>query len=104
MRTLLNSSRGKFLIPIDSFTQILNDAVRSALKPKSRELPKLLTPASIGIMPEIDPVQLSDLADELEAETYISMAKKKTLQWLSRCQRTFKPECFCTLMRFTCWK
>ncbi|MEI6321538.1 MAG: antitoxin [bacterium] len=63
-----------------SFKQILNDAVRSALKPKSRELPKLLPPVSMGIMPGIDPVRLTDLADELEAETYrsLSTAKQET--------------------------
>lgn len=56
-----------------SFKEILNLAVRKALKPKPTSLPKLLPPLRMGVMPGIDPSRISRLADDLEAEEYRSL-------------------------------
>jgi hypothetical protein len=53
-----------------SFKAVLNDAVRAALKPKSKQLPRLLPPVSMGVMAGVDPSRYTNLADELEAEAY----------------------------------
>lgn len=63
-----------------SFKAVLNDAVRAALKPKSKQLPRLLPPVSMGVMAGVDPTRYTHLADELEAEAYRRLAdsRKKT--------------------------
>jgi len=53
-----------------SFKEILNEAVRTALKPKPRQLPKLLPPVSMGVITGIDPARFTNLADELEVNAY----------------------------------
>lgn len=60
-----------------SFKDILNDAVRTALKPKSNQLPKLLPPASMGIMPGVDPARFTNLADELEVDAYRKLSSPR---------------------------
>lgn len=60
-----------------SFKEILNDAVRTALKPKLRQLPKLLPPVSMGVTTGVDPARLSNLADEMEVSAYCKLAKPK---------------------------
>jgi len=54
-----------------SFKQVLNDALREALRPKI-SMPELLPPRSMGLAPGVDPCRLSDLADDLEAEAYLA--------------------------------
>jgi hypothetical protein len=60
-----------------SFKKVLNEAVRSALRPPARELPKLLPPRPLGLAPGIDPRRLSGLADEMEAETFLKIARSR---------------------------
>ncbi len=57
-----------------SFKEILNDAVRTALKPKPPRLPTLLPPVSMGVMTGVDPARFTNLADELEVEAYRRLA------------------------------
>jgi hypothetical protein len=54
-----------------SFKQVLNDALREALRPKTA-MPDLLPPRSMGLAPGVDARRLSDLADDLEAEAYLA--------------------------------
>ena len=60
-----------------SFKVVLNNAVRTALKPKSPQLPKLLPPVSMGVMNGTDPMRLTNLADELEATAYRTLARTR---------------------------
>jgi hypothetical protein len=55
-----------------SFKEVLNQAVRSALKANSKRLPDFLPPVAMGVMPGVDPAGLAALADELEVESYLS--------------------------------
>ena len=57
-----------------SFKEILNNAVRTALRPKSRPFPELLPPVSMGTAPGVDPAGFAALADELEVEAYRRLA------------------------------
>lgn len=57
-----------------SFKEILNNAVRTALKSKPRQLPKLLPPVSMGVMTGVDPARLTNLADEMEVDAYRKLA------------------------------
>lgn len=57
-----------------SFKDVINEAVRTALKPRAGQLPKLLPPVSMGVMPGIDPASFNNLADELEADAYRRLA------------------------------
>jgi hypothetical protein len=59
-----------------SFKRVLNEALREALQPKAAK-PELLPPRSMGLVPGVDPRRLSDLADELEAETYLAAEAKR---------------------------
>ena len=58
-----------------SFKEVLNAAVRKALCPRPAKAPKLLPPRSLGLANGIDPRDLSDLADEMEAETHLKIAR-----------------------------
>lgn len=55
-----------------TFKAVLNDAVRAALRPPQKTLPTLIPPTPMGLRTGIDPRGLSELADELEAETYLA--------------------------------
>ncbi len=55
-----------------TFKAVLNDALRAALGPPQKTLPKLIPPTPMGLRTWIDPGGLSELADELEAETYLA--------------------------------
>jgi len=57
-----------------SFKEILNDAVRKALKPKAPHQPKLLPPVSMGTMHGVDPTRFTNLVDELDVEAYRNLA------------------------------
>lgn len=57
-----------------SFKEVLNEAVRSALKPSVKNIPKLLPARELGLRTGFDPRELSDVADELEAEAFLKMA------------------------------
>jgi hypothetical protein len=58
-----------------SFKQVLNAAVRTALRPHTAKAPKLLPPRSLGLANGIDPRDLGGLADEMEAEAYLKIAR-----------------------------
>jgi len=60
-----------------SFKEVLNDAVRRALKPKSPHLPNLLPPVPMGVMPGVDPARLPDLADDLEVDAYRALSSRQ---------------------------
>lgn len=60
-----------------SFKEILNDAVRRALKPSPPRLPSLLPPVPMGMMEGMDPTRFTNLADELEVESYRRLASPK---------------------------
>ncbi len=60
-----------------SFKEILNDAVRRALKPKAPQLPDLLPPVPMGVMEGVDPARFTTLADELEVEAYRRLASPR---------------------------
>ena len=54
-----------------SFSEVLNDVLRKALRPaKAEKPPRMLPPRSLGRPLCPDPLKLSDYADELEAEVY----------------------------------
>jgi hypothetical protein len=56
-----------------SFKVVLNDAVRQSLGPKkSTNKPVLLPAHSLKLRPGVDPLRLSQLADELEVEAFLS--------------------------------
>lgn len=59
-----------------TFKEVLNSAVRTALRPVPRNRPKLLPPRSMGLRTGIDPRDLAGLADDLEAEGYLRTAAK----------------------------
>jgi hypothetical protein len=54
-----------------SFKKVLNEALRTALKP-STPVVNLLPPRAMGLQPGIDPYRLSELADELETESWLA--------------------------------
>jgi len=60
-----------------SFKEVLNTAVRTALRPARRSRPKLLPPRPMGLRTGIDPRDLAGLADELEAEIYLRAATRR---------------------------
>jgi hypothetical protein len=60
-----------------SFKAVLNSAVRTALRPAPRSRPKLLPPRAMGLRTGIDPRELAGLADDLEAESYLSIAARR---------------------------
>jgi len=60
-----------------SFKEVLNTAVRRALRPAPRPRPKLLPPRPMGMRAGIDPRDLSALADELETESYLRTAARR---------------------------
>ena len=62
-----------------SFKRVINDALRTALKPSS-EKPALLPPLSMGLLPGIDPRRLDELADELEVEALLVAEEKRAYQ------------------------
>ena len=57
-----------------SFKEVVNEAIRSALRPPPRRSPKLLPPQSMGLRTGID---LRSLADDLEAEAYLSISPSR---------------------------
>jgi hypothetical protein len=60
-----------------SFKEVLNAAVRSALRPPVARAPKLLPPRPMGLAKGIDPRDLGGLADEMEAEVYLKIASRR---------------------------
>jgi hypothetical protein len=60
-----------------SFKEVLNAAVRDSLRPAPRRLPKLLPPRSMGLRTGIDPRDLAGMADELEADAYLSTTARR---------------------------
>lgn len=60
-----------------SFKRVLNDALRESLQPKT-STPKLLPPRPMGLAPGVDPRRLSDLADDLEAESFLAAESKRS--------------------------
>ena len=60
-----------------SFKEVLNSAVRKALRPAPRSRPKLLPPRPMGLRTGIDPRELTGLADDLEAESYLRTAGQR---------------------------
>lgn len=60
-----------------SFKEVLNTAVRRALRPAPRTRPKLLPPRAMGLRAGIDPRDLAALADELETESYLRTAARR---------------------------
>jgi hypothetical protein len=60
-----------------SFKEVLNSAVRSALRPTPRARPKLLPPRAMGLRTGLDPRDLAGLADDLEAESYLRTAARR---------------------------
>jgi len=59
-----------------SFKQVVNEALREALKPAGQKDPKLLAPRSMGLAPGVDPRRLSELADDLEIEGHLAAEKQ----------------------------
>ena len=57
-----------------SFKEVVNEAIRSALRPPPRLSPKLLPPQPMGLRTGID---LRSLADDLEAEAYLSISPSR---------------------------
>ncbi|MCK9587849.1 MAG: hypothetical protein M0Q93_00635 [Terrimicrobiaceae bacterium] len=60
-----------------SFKEVLNAAVRKALCPRPAKAPRILPPRPLGLATGIDPRGLSGLADELEAEAYLKIARRR---------------------------
>ena len=60
-----------------SFKSVLNEALRSALRPRATKLPELLRPRPLGLAKGIDPCGLSGIADEMEAETFLAIEGSK---------------------------
>lgn len=61
-----------------SFKQVLNEALREALRPDRVRNPELLAPRSMGLAPGVDPKRLSELADDLEAEAFIAAENSRS--------------------------
>ncbi len=61
----------------NSFKEVLNNAVRTALRPARRSRPKLLPPRAMGLRTGIDPRELAGLADDLETESYLRTATRR---------------------------
>ncbi len=59
-----------------SFKEVVNEAIRSALRPPTRRSPKLIPPQPMSLRTGIDPRSLSALADDLEAEAYLSISSR----------------------------
>lgn len=57
-----------------SFKGVVNEAIRLALCPPPRRSPKLIPPQPMGLRTGIDPRSISALADDLEAEAYVSIS------------------------------
>ena len=55
-----------------SLKVVLNDAVRRALRTRPAELPAPLPPVSMGLRAGLDPRNLNQTADELEAEAFLA--------------------------------
>lgn len=72
-----NILRGESHRTRTSFKQVLNAAVRTALRPHTEKAPKLLPPRSLGLANGIDPRDLGGLADEMEAEAYLEIARRR---------------------------
>ena len=60
-----------------SFKEVVNEAIRSALRPPPRRSPKLIPPQPMGLRTGIDPRSLSALADDLEAEAYLCISPSR---------------------------
>ncbi|MBU3664752.1 MAG: antitoxin [Chthoniobacterales bacterium] len=60
-----------------TFKEVLNSAVRTALRPAPRKRPKLLPPRAMGLRTGVDPRDLAGLADDLEAESYLRTSAKR---------------------------
>jgi hypothetical protein len=59
-----------------SFKEVVNEAIRTALRPVSRKSPKLIPPQPMGLRTGIDPRSLSSLADDLEVEAYLNVSSR----------------------------
>ena len=60
-----------------SFKKVLNDAVRQSLGRKKSPPAKALLPAvSMGLRVGIDPQRLNQVADDLEAEAFLSATRR----------------------------
>jgi hypothetical protein len=57
-----------------SFKEVVNEAIRTALRPASRKTPTLIPPQPMGLRTGIDPRSLSSLAEDLEAEAYLEVS------------------------------
>lgn len=60
-----------------SFKEVLNAAVRTALCPRPVKPPRLLPPRSLGLANGIDPRGLGGLADEMEEEAHLEIARRR---------------------------
>lgn len=60
-----------------SFKEVLNAAVRKALSPPVEQLPALLPPRRLGMTAGIDPRSLSGLADDMEADAFLKITRRK---------------------------
>lgn len=56
-----------------SFKSVLNDALRTALRPQPTKMPKLLPARPMGLAKGIDPHGLGALADEMEADSFLKI-------------------------------
>jgi len=60
-----------------SFKEVLNEALRSSLRPKGERPPALLPPRPMGLRRGIDPRRLSELADEGEADHHLALGARR---------------------------
>lgn len=60
-----------------TFKQVVNEALRTSLRPGKADEPELLPPQAMGRAPGVDPRGLSELADELEVEAYLAAEKRR---------------------------
>lgn len=58
-----------------SFKQVVNEALRSALKPAG-EKPELHSPRPMGGATGIDPRRLQEFADEMEADACVEIQRR----------------------------
>lgn len=59
-----------------SFKQVLNDALRRALKPDG-EKPVLKSPRPMGRVVGFDPRRLQEVADEMEVDSYLDIERRR---------------------------
>lgn len=59
-----------------TFKQVVNEAIRASLQPKSEKLPELLPAKGLGWAPGVDPRKLKDLDDEMEMESFLAAEAK----------------------------